>query len=123
MKRLLIVHGDRLFLKSLETLLKGKVQTLGTTSANAAAKVLEVNTRESGGHFFDALLTDCNMREMSGLTLARKARDAGVKEIMIMTGGGGADQIPMMKSRGFHVFEKPIDDDALCELLGVEGVA
>lgn len=112
MKRLLIVDDENSILRSLKRMLAGRMQVLTTTSPIAAAKAVEANAS-----FFDALLTDFHMPKMSGVELALIARDAGVPEVIIMT---GAPDEPGLQHCGFEVLDKPVGAKTLERLLGLQ---
>jgi two-component system probable response regulator PhcQ len=111
--RLLLVDDDVVLLRSLERLLRNKVDV--TTASNAAAALAHVHER------FDIVLADYRMPQMDGVELLKQLQQLDPHALRALTSG---ETIPRLRSLlatqvVHHFLPKPIEHQPLLDLLRV----
>ena len=70
---------------------------------------------EREGNYFDVVITDLSMPQLSGLELLKKIKAISPVEILILTGVGGIeDAVETMKSGAFDYLTKPLNQIDKC---------
>ncbi len=115
---IIIVDNEYTVLRSLEILIKPKVDRLDCfTDPNAA--LLHI---KEFGHSVDILFADYFMPEMNGLELIRKSAPYLKPETLKVIISGHVDLIPLLSDKRYPIdllLSKPFDLDRLLSLLNL----
>lgn len=80
MKRILVVDDNTEFLQTLSTVLSGDFDTIKATGVKEALDILQAVT-------VDAICSDFNMKDGTGLDLLEKIRQKGLKTPFLLMSG------------------------------------
>ena len=111
--RVLVVEDEAAQRSLLATLLQGKGYAVSTAEGVAAAR------RLLDGNAFDAVVTDLQMPDGSGLDVLATARrlDPDVGVVVVTAYGTVPVAVEAMRGGAFDVLLKPVDPDALLGVL------
>jgi len=113
--RILVVDDE----PSVGSLMKEILGSLGYQASVLNSSASAFQTLTEAQQAFDLIITDMTMPEMTGLALLTRLRTAGIRTpIILMTGfSQELDQLSGMEDGPLALIQKPVDINALAELL------